>query len=61
MLVLTRKAEESIKIGSDIVIKIISVQGKRVRVAIDAPPSVPIQRAELEDKLKNSELLLGSC
>ncbi|QDU78391.1 hypothetical protein Pla110_00920 [Polystyrenella longa] len=61
MLVLTRKTEESIKIGSDITIQIVAIQGKRVRIAIDAPASVIIKRAELEEKFENPELLAGSC
>ncbi|MAT16205.1 MAG: carbon storage regulator [Planctomyces sp.] len=61
MLVLTRKTEEAIQIGSDIVVKIVSVQGKRVRIAIDAPPSVPIKRAELEEVATDKQELCGSC
>lgn len=61
MLVLSRKTEESIQIGSDIVVKIISVQGKRVRIAIDAPPSVPIKRAELTESVEKPEMMAGSC
>ncbi|MEZ6045980.1 MAG: carbon storage regulator [Planctomycetaceae bacterium] len=62
MLVLTRKTEESIHIGSNITIQVVSVKGNRVRIAIDAPPEVLIKRAELgEQRELQEELLLASC
>lgn len=47
MLVLTRKKEESIRIGSDIIIKIIDVEGRQVKLAIDAPKNMPVYREEI--------------
>jgi len=47
MLVLTRKVNEKIRIGSDICITIVRVQGRSVRIGIEAPADVPILRAEL--------------
>ena len=47
MLVLTRKAGETINIGGDIVIQIVQVQGRQVRVGIEAPKQKKIQRGEL--------------
>ena len=47
MLVLTRKAGESVVIGGGITITVAQVKGGRVRVAIDAPQDTPILRAEL--------------
>jgi carbon storage regulator len=47
MLVLARKQNEIIRIDDDIVIKIIKVDGKVVRVGIDAPPHRKILRQEL--------------
>lgn len=47
MLVLTRKVDEAIQIGDDIFITVISVQGSRVRIAIEADPSIVIRRSEL--------------
>ncbi len=48
MLVLTRKVNEKIRIGSDICITIVRVQGRSVRIGIEAPADVPILRAELQ-------------
>jgi carbon storage regulator CsrA len=47
MLVLTRKTREQIRVGDNIVITILRVQGQAVRVGIDAPRSVRVVRAEL--------------
>ena len=47
MLILQRKAGESLVIGDDITIRVISVDGTRVRLAIDAPGNIPILRSEL--------------
>ena len=47
MLVLTRKKGERVMIGDDIVITVIDVRGDSVRIGLDAPKGVPIQRAEV--------------
>jgi carbon storage regulator CsrA len=50
MLVLTRKLQEQIQIGDDIVITILKVRGQQVRVGIEAPRNVRVLRAELPRK-----------
>lgn len=47
MLILQRKAGESLLIGEDITVRVVSVDGVRVRLAISAPQDVPILRSEL--------------
>lgn len=47
MLVLTRKAQQQIRVGNNVVITILRVKGQSVRVGIDAPQSVRVVRAEL--------------
>lgn len=49
MLVLTRKRNEVIHIGQEIVIKVISTGRGKVKLGIDAPPDVRVLRAELND------------
>jgi carbon storage regulator CsrA len=49
MLVLTRKPMETIKIGNDVVIKVICTGTKSVRIGIEAPESVRILRGELAE------------
>ena len=47
MLVLTRKAGETIQIDGDITIQIVKVRGRQVRVGITAPKDRKVQRGEL--------------
>ena len=48
MLILQRKEGESLLIGNEIEISILSVEAGRVRLAIEAPKSISILRAELK-------------
>ncbi len=49
MLVLSRKPGEKVLIDRDITVTILSVQGNRVRIGIEAPGEYRILRAELSD------------
>lgn len=59
MLVLSRRPNETIKIGDDIELKIIEVKGDVVRIGIRAPKSVDILRGELVQSISetNSEAI----
>jgi carbon storage regulator CsrA len=63
MLVLSRKLGESVQVGDGILIRIVEVRRSRVRIGIEAPPSVRIQREEIacrSDRAFEVELLLGT-
>jgi carbon storage regulator CsrA len=47
MLVLTRRVGEMLQIGESVIVKVVAVDGRRVRLAVDAPPSINIRRGEL--------------
>jgi carbon storage regulator len=47
MLVLTRKAGEKIVIGDNITITVLDVRGDSIRIGIDAPRGIKIQREEV--------------
>lgn len=47
MLVLTRKRGEKIVVGDDIVITILDIKGDAIRIGVDAPSGVRIQRHEV--------------
>jgi len=47
VLVLTRKANQSIMIGDEIEISILAVMGEKVRIGIEAPRAVPVFRKEV--------------
>ena len=52
MLVLTRKLKQSIMIGEDIEVTVLSNDGKKVRLGIQAPPAVPVHRSEIYDEIQ---------
>lgn len=54
MLVLSRRAGESVVVGDNVTITILEVRGDVVRVGIDAPRSVAVHRAELLQALESS-------
>lgn len=47
MLVLTRRSGEEIVIDADIRVKVVAVQGNKVRLGITAPPQVAVDRLEV--------------
>ncbi len=51
MLVLSRKRDESIVIGDNIVITVVDIRGDNVRFGIDAPKDVPVHRQEVYDDI----------
>jgi len=52
MLVLSRKRDERIVIGDNIVITVVEVRGDKVRLGIDAPSEVPVHRQEVLDAMR---------
>jgi carbon storage regulator len=47
MLVLTRKCQQRILIGDDIVVTVLEIRGDQIRVGITAPRDVPVFREEI--------------
>ncbi|MBL9125912.1 MAG: carbon storage regulator CsrA [Planctomycetaceae bacterium] len=47
MLVLSRKTDERILIGNDVVITVVEIRGDKVRLGINAPVNVPVHREEV--------------
>lgn len=53
MLILSRRPDESIIIGDDDVkITILSIQGRQVRIGIEAPDDITIHRQEVYDRIQ---------
>ena len=62
MLVLTRKSNQSIMIGDDIEVSVLSIMGEKVRVGIQAPRDIPVFRKEvyLEIQQERAKEMAGS-
>jgi len=56
MLVLARKLDESIVLGDDITIRVISIEKGVVKLGIDAPKSISIMRSELLEDVKDANI-----
>lgn len=52
MLILTRKSGEMITIGDNIQIRILGVKGGQVRIGVDAPREVAVNREEVSERLQ---------
>ena len=52
MLILSRRTDESIVIGDEVTITILSVKGKQVRIGITAPPDVSVHREEIYQRIQ---------
>ena len=55
MLVLTRKVNETIQIGDDIVITVVKIRGNWVKLSIDAPRDVPVHRGEVKERIDREQ------
>lgn len=60
MLILTRRVGEAIKIADDITVVVLGVKGSQVRLGIEAPQGVAVDRKEIAER-KAAGLAHGSC
>jgi len=56
MLILTRRAGESIIIRDDIEIKVLGVRGNQVSIGVKAPKEIPVHRQEVYQRIKIEEM-----
>jgi carbon storage regulator len=59
MLVLTRKRSQSIMIGDEVEISILSITGDKVKIGIEAPRDIPIFRKEIYVEMERQDLTSG--
>jgi len=55
MLILTRKVQECLMIGENIVVTVLGVKGSAVSIGIDAPEHVPVHRSEIYNRIHHNE------
>ena len=59
MLILTRRANESIRIGARVRITLLGFKGSQVRIGIEAPPDVVVDRQEIWERKQNEVVVNG--
>ena len=55
MLVLSRKVDEKIMIGDEIIFTLIDIRGDKVRIGIDAPKHIPVHREEVYQAIQRAK------
>jgi carbon storage regulator len=56
MLVLSRKRDESIIIGDDVVITVVDIKGEQVKIGVSAPKNVSIHRKEVYEAIQQENV-----
>jgi carbon storage regulator len=60
MLVLTRKPNQSIMIGDDIEVSVLSIMGEKVRIGIQAAREIPVFRKEIYLEIQQENIAAGT-
>ena len=55
MLILTRKIGESLIMGDDVEITVLSVRGNQVKLGVNAPKEIAVHRQEIYERIKAAE------
>jgi len=56
MLILTRRAGETLMIGDDVTITVLGVKGNQVRIGVNAPKHVSVHREEIYQRIQREKL-----
>jgi len=56
MLILSRKVDQKIKIGTDITLSIIEIRGDQVKIGVEAPKSVKVFRQEVLEAIQSENI-----
>jgi carbon storage regulator len=55
MLILTRRAGETVMVGSDVTITVLGVKGNQVRIGINAPKDIAVHREEIYERIQSEK------
>lgn len=56
MLILTRKAGETLQIGDDVALTVLGIKGNQIRIGVKAPRDVEVHREEVHDRIRKERL-----
>ncbi len=59
MLILTRRAGEALRIGDDIEVTVMAVNGSQVRIGINAPRNIAVDREEIAERKRRDRESAG--
>ena len=59
MLVVSRKKNESIVINDNITIVVVKIRGNKVRLGVEAPTYIPVNRKEVFDAIRRNQEYIG--
>jgi carbon storage regulator len=54
VLILTRRIGETLNIGDDVTVTVLSIQGQQIRLGVSAPKDVAVHREEVYERIKNA-------
>jgi carbon storage regulator len=52
LLILTRRVNESLRVGDDVTVTVVAINGNQVRIGINAPKDVAVHREEIYEKVQ---------
>jgi len=55
MLILTRRAGETLMIGDEVTVTVLGVKGNQVRIGVNAPKAVAVHREEIYERIKKEQ------
>ena len=61
MLILTRRAGEALRIGDDIEVTVMAVNGSQVRIGINAPRDIAVDREEIAERKRRDREALANA
>jgi carbon storage regulator len=55
MLILTRKVNESLRVGDDVIVTVLGIKSGQIRIGINAPRDIEVHRQEVYERIQNEQ------